>query len=205
MAPEDTKTASTAETASTAGPPAEDELTVALPAAAAAEERDLIGEVATQGVKGDPDRAKAALDWFLEAEPEDEADDVVYPLEINISTDPKVERYITWTVKPMASTRIDELRRAFTMQTPRKRRRAEGDSQVDIARFNAALVFEATVSPDLKEAARRKNNADGASLVLWRFRKKPLLVDQIAGQVLQYSGADEDDLREAREVIAAKN
>jgi Phage XkdN-like tail assembly chaperone protein, TAC len=171
----------------------------------ASDGRDVIDEVASQGVKGDANRAKDALEWFLTDEAEGETDIPTYTLELNVSTDPMREKIIQWVIRPIASTRIDELRRQHQAGGRSGRRRRGDEPQVDIARFNAALVYEATVSPDLRDVARRKQVASGGELVLHRFRHKPLLVDQIAGQVLQYSGADEDDLREAREVIAAKN
>jgi hypothetical protein len=42
-------------------------------------------------------------------------------------------------------------------------------------------------------------------VVLHRFRNKPLLVDQIAGQILLVSGGDDEDVRTAREIRAAGN
>jgi hypothetical protein len=172
-------------------------------------ERDVIDEVATQGVKNDPNRARNALEWFLADEEEDESPPH-YPLDLNVGTKPGEENVIRWVVRPVMSTRIDELRRAHQTQSGNRqqRRRGAAGPELDVARFNAALVFEATVEPNMAEVLEKKKTKEGVSgadVVLWRFRHKPLLVDQIAGEILRVSGADEDDLREAREVIAAKN
>lgn len=171
---------------------------------------DVIDAVAKQGVRGDANRSSDALDWFLSDESEDEAIPA-YPFDINVSTKPGEENLIRWVVRPVMSTRIDELRRAHQSQAGvnrQQRRRGQTAPEIDVARFNAALVFEATLEPDMQEVLTRKRTKEGVTgtdVVMWRFRHKPLLIDQIAGEILRISGADEDDLREAREVMAAKN
>lgn len=148
-----------------------------------------------------PDEAQSTLDWFM-AEQDEEAEPH-YTIEINVSVEPGKEDFKPWVIKPMHSERIDMLRRTFQVQGNRQQRRT-GVADLDLAKFNAALVFEATVDPDLSIPLQQKGFADGAQLVQHRFRFKPLLVDQIAGEVLRISGGDDEDLRTAREVRAAR-
>lgn len=154
----------------------------------------------------DPVVATDALEWFLADEGSEETSEPVYPIEINVSTNPTAPEWVQWHVKPMQSQRIDFLRRTFQMPVNREQRRRGEQGELDGAKFNAALVFEATVYPNLVDVLERTGKfRDGVELVLHRFRAKPLLVDQIAGQVLFYSGGDSDDVRTAREVKAAGN
>jgi hypothetical protein len=116
-------------------------------------------------------------------------------------------------IKPVGSERIDHLRRQFTVSTgnrAQRRRRNQGQSQeLDGAKFNAQLVYEATVDPDLETVFNAKKGPGswqyGFELVIHRFRFKPLLVDQIAGQILEYSGGDDEAIRTATEIKAAGN
>lgn len=164
---------------------------------------EAIRKVADQPKQASPDDMQDALEWFL-ADDDTEADPV-FPIELNVSTDPAVKQWITWHVKPMQSTRIDALRRTFQVAGNREQRRKGMGADLDAARFNAALVYEATVKPDLNVAIEQGKFVDGAQAVLHRFRNKPLLVDQIAGQILYISGGDDEDMRIPRELRAAGN
>lgn len=152
-----------------------------------------------------PEQKQDALDWLLADDEESEEETPVYPLEINVSTNPREPKWVTWHIKPIASGRLDQLRRMFQVPVNRQQRRAGQQADLDASRFNAALVFEATVYPDLIEVMNKKGERNGAEYVMNRFRNKPLLVDQIAGEVLQRSGGDEADVRDATEIRAAGN
>lgn len=174
---------------------------------AAAEGRDTQREQIQRAAAAKPqhmpaDAQQSTFDWFMEGYDEQGSVEPRYPFEINVSTDPNEDKKMTWWLKPIDSTRIDELRKLCELPTNREQRR-RGDIQIDNARFNAFLVFEATVDPDLREAAQRKNEMDGSKLVRWRFRFKPLLVDQIAGHVLLISGGDDEDMQR-KEITAGK-
>lgn len=164
-------------------------------------DEQLIARAAEKPKSLSEEQKQSTLDWFLE----EQGDEVEphYTIEINVSTEPDNPNYKVWVIKPIESSRIDILRRTFQVQGNRQQRRT-GQADVDMARFNAALVFEATVDPDLTVPLQQKQFADGAQLVQHRFRFKPLLVDQIAGEVLRISGGDDEDLRTAREVKAAR-
>lgn len=163
---------------------------------------DKIGE-ARNPKAVDRETAQDALDWFMADEGEEA--DPVYTIEVNVSTDLTHPRVIAWQFKPMGSERIDVLRRMFSVPLNRDQRRSGQVAELNTARFNAALVFESTVNPDLQAALATRGESDGARLVTHRFRHKPLLVDQIAGQILEMSGGNEEDVRTAKEVVAAKN
>jgi hypothetical protein len=185
-------------------PEAEDIRTPGPPPMQRAEaEADALGVVANSPRTATDEEKQSALEWFMADD--DEATDPTYPLEVNVSTDPGRPRWITWRIKPVASTRIDYLRRTFTMPVNREQRRKGAMGDLDASKFNAALVFESTVDPDLSIPMGQGKFADGAQLIMHRFRNKPLLIDQIAGQILFYSGGDDDDLRIARDVKAAGN
>lgn len=164
---------------------------------------EAVRQVANHVKQASAEDMQDALDWFMADE--DEAEDPTYTVEINISTDVGRPKWIKWTIRPIPSQRIDFLRRTFTMPVNRAMSRRGQQGELDAARFNGALVFEATVDPDLKIPLAQKGFADGSQLVIHRFRQKPLLVDQLAGQVLFYSGGDDEDVRAVRDVRAVKN
>lgn len=154
---------------------------------------------------------QSTLDWFLADEGEGAAVEPHYRIQIDVSTNPEIQDFKDWVIKPIPSERIDYLRRQFTIavgnRDQRRRRTAAVGTELDAAKFNGQLVFEATADPDLEEVMRRKPGAwtAGWQLVVHRFRFKPLLVDQIAGQILTYSGGDDEAVRTATEIQAAGN
>lgn len=166
-------------------------------------ESALLRKVAQHPRTTTDDEKQSTLDWFLQDEGGDEMEPH-YKIEINVSTDPGREDFKPWVIKPIPSPRIDMIRRACTVAPNRAaRRRTSGGQDLDAARFNATLVYEGTVDPDLTVPLKAGKFTDGAQLVLHRFRFKPLLVDQIAGQILEYSGGADEDVRTALEVKAA--
>lgn len=166
-------------------------------------EADVLSTVANAPRTATDEEKQTALEWFMADD--EEATDPTYALEVNVSTDPDNPTFIVWRIKPVASSRIDFLRRTFTMPVNREQRRKGAMGDLDASKFNAALVFESTVEPDLSIPMETGKFRDGSQLVMHRFRNKPLLLDQIAGQILFYSGGDDDDLRVARDVKAAGN
>lgn len=153
---------------------------------------------------------QSTLDWFLDDGAEGSEIEPLYRIQIDVSTNPEVQDFKDWVIKPVPSERIDYLRRQFSIvqgNRDQRRRRGALGTELDAAKFNGQLVFEATADPDLEEVMRRKPGAwtAGWELVVHRFRFKPLLVDQIAGQILTYSGGDDEAVRTATEIKAAGN
>ena len=148
------------------------------------------------------DEADAATEWFLADEEPADTD----TFELNVGS-PDVPRWISWTVRAVDQEVLRRLTRDGGRAT--RRRGQSGVPDIDPQEANAKIVVEATVAPDLAEIARVKGVQQTADplfaqvqVVKHRFRHKPGLIDQIAGRVMDLSGYNEDDVREA---IAAKN
>lgn len=155
-----------------------------------------------------PEQQADALDWLLsDEEDESEARRV---LELNVGT-PRAERWIKWTIRPVDREVLRQIQRAAGGNRQQRRGRAAAE-QVDPEEANLRIVARGTVDPDLTEAAGAKGVQQSADpsygpmqILRWRFRHKPGLIDQIAGEVFDLSGYDEEDVREAKEVRAAGN
>jgi hypothetical protein len=185
------------------------------------EGRELIAQVAAE--KGDPVGAvgqQKALDWFLT----DEAEDITKSFRLNVggpvdddgsaivaSNPPK---WIEWTIRPVDLDEIKRIRRQS--QDPRsrrqQRRRPGTTEETDDNQFNLGLVVEATVDPDLIAVSQQMKGPDGSRgiadprmAVKWRFRHKSGLVGQIVGEILDFSGFNDNDIQDAVEVTAAAN
>lgn len=129
----------------------------------------------------------SALEWFLSEAPEDSGADQKV-IEINVGTDAE-ERWIKWTIRPVDS---DSLRRIQKISAPRR-----GKEDVAADMVNLRVVVAGTVVPDLGTAARQMDIADPAMAVRMRFAFKPGLVTQLAGKIMELSGFDDEDVREA--------
>lgn len=150
------------------------------------------------------EQVDAATEWFLS---DDEDPDTDY-FEMNVGT-PEEPRWIGWTIRSVDTEVLKRIRRQGENRSSRRRGGGVGLGDIDPQEANARIVLEGTITPDLYEVAQKKgvqNTADpsvGAMQVLkHRFRRKPGLIDQIAGRIMDLSGYNEDDLREAE---AAKN
>lgn len=134
--------------------------------------------------------AQSALDWFLSDAPED-LGEAVKTIEINVGSSDR-ERWISWTIRAVD---IDELRRIQRLASGRARRGKEGDSEIE---GNLRVIVEGTADPDLYAAAKMRGIADPATALRMRFKNKPGLLGQIAGEIMALSGFDGDDVREAQ-------
>lgn len=129
----------------------------------------------------------SALDWFLSEAPEDN-DEITKVIELNVGSTEK-ERWIKWTIRAVD---VDTLRRINKMTTAR---RGKEDVAADLAQLR--VIVAGTVDPDLRAVAQQMGIADPAMAVRKRFSFKPGLVSQIASRVLELSGFDDEDVREA--------
>lgn len=143
------------------------------------------------------DEQADALEWFLSPESEDVTDDI----ELNVGTARK-PKWIKWTIQTVDRDELRRIRRQSREQgNRRERRRAAAIGQgteLDADAANLRIVVEGTVYPDLRAAAKQMNLVDPADAVRRRFRKKPGLIDQIAGEVMSLSGYDDEDVREVQ-------
>jgi hypothetical protein len=142
----------------------------------------------------------SALAWFMD----DQADNVTKVIEINIGIGDE-KRWVPWTIKPVDNEILRTIRKQAEQASTRMQRR-RGQAEIDQAQINLAIVAKGTVNPDLEVlAAQKMGRPDGLgqnplpfvmAMLKDRFKHKPGLVDQIAGEVLALSGYDDEDLRE---------
>lgn len=131
-----------------------------------------------------------ALDWFLSDDPDEGVATKVIAL--NVATKPGEERWIEWTIQAMQRERIQTIRD----QVRKRGRRARRGDETDEAQSNLRIATEGTVYPDLRDPKVRGEFLDPSDALKHRFRNKPGLIDQIAGEVIGISGYDDDDVRE---------
>lgn len=129
----------------------------------------------------------SALDWFLSEAPEDN-DEITKVIELNVGSSER-EHWIKWTIRAVD---VDTLRRINKMTSAR---RGKEDVAADLAQLR--VIVEGTVDPDLRVVAQQVGIADPAMALRKRFAFKPGLVSQIASRVLELSGFDDEDVREA--------
>lgn len=148
--------------------------------------------------------ADAALEWLLSDEDDGE---VTKDVQINLAGG-LGERWITWKLRSVDREILRSIQRTVTGNRAQRR----GGGEADAGQANLRIVACATVEPDLVEAAKRRNIQEGPDpmfapmqLLAWRFRGRPGLIDQLAGEVLNLSGYDEEDLRSGVMIEAAKN
>jgi hypothetical protein len=164
---------------------------------------------AAEGTKLTAEEQADALDWFLSAE----EGEFTKAIRLNVGGPVDEDgaavsadhppRWVEWVVRPLDLDTIKRVRRQASGVSRRQRRQAAQTGEFDDTLFNLGIVVEATVSPDLLEAARRMGIADPRQAVKLRFQHKSGLVGQIVGEVLDLSGYNENDVRDASEVAAA--
>jgi hypothetical protein len=176
--------------------------------------RELI-DAAAEGRKLEPEAATSALDWLLTDEPEEAIP--THTLELNVGGAAREDgtavhpdnppQWIKWTVQAVEEGVIRRIFREAAAATAgagnraaRRRRTGEGNDDA-----NLRIVVAATVDPDLRSAAHQKGIADPSTVVRMRFKHKAGLLGAIADAVMDLSGFNDDDVRDAREVRAAGN
>lgn len=137
----------------------------------------------------------SALEWFLSDDPAEDIEQTRV-LELNVGARDGGEKWIEWTIRAVDLDTIRRIRR----QTLGNRAARQGG--VDEVQANLKIVLAGTVDPDLTAAAHAKQVAEPTRLLQHRFRHKPGLLGQIAGEIMALSGFDDEDVRE---VAAARN
>lgn len=191
--------------------PASDILTAANNGGTVDSRRSAVNEVAKarQPEKVPPEMQADALEWFLA----DDEGEFEKPLKLNVGgpvdedgqplkADTNPPKWIEWTIRPLDLDTIRRIRRQSQRSDNRRQRRA-GQGEFDDTLFNLGVVVEATVYPDLRAAAQRKDMADPRKALELRFQRKSGLVGQIVGEVLDLSGYNEDDVQEATSPVQA--
>jgi hypothetical protein len=161
------------------------------------------GQVPGIGEGEDPEEYIEALDWFLSEDPRD-AGVGMEDVKINIGTSTR-PRYTSWTICTVDAEALNHIRQPPQRSRASRRAEAAGEMpQQEASLVNAKIVLAGTLKPDMREAARRRGLLTGQEvdpskacleLLRWRFRNKPGLVDQLAGEILALSGYDEEDVK----------
>lgn len=143
----------------------------------------------------------AALAWFMEDDYTSGSEDfVTATIEVNVGG-PGQERLIPWVVRSLDQDTIQAIRDRSRVGN-RRQRRDTGTEDVNEMKAATGMVAAATIDPDLEEVRKAKNVPSREMVVEHRLRHKPGLILQISGKIMEISGYDEDDVRDA---IAAKN
>lgn len=145
-----------------------------------------------------PDEKRAALDWFLSDD--DSEVGLQQTIQLNVAGPDEPENWIDWTIRSLDLDTIDAIRQRHRRGNRAQRR--EGTATVDEMATAVAIVTTATVVPNLEEVRQKKQAVSAEHVLRHRFRGKGGLIIQISGKVLELSGYDDDDVREAR---AARN
>lgn len=156
------------------------------------------GELIDAVAEGKPtsiEEHNTALDWFLSDDPASD-DELQRVLDINVGGED--EKVIQWTIRAID---LDTLRRIRRQVAGGRAQRRSG-GELDEVAANLKIVVEGTVNPPLVDIAKQKGIASPETALKLRFRHKPGLIGQLAGEILSLSGYDEEDVRE---VQAAKN
>jgi hypothetical protein len=164
-------------------------------ATAAADMERSDGELPTQ------EQMVSAMDWLLTDEPPGESARTK-TLTVTIRPGSKMR----WTIRALEGQEFRMLRRAALGN--RQQRRAliqdQDPSGIDESKYHALVLTQATVEPNLAEAAKAKN-IDALSIVQHRFRFLPGVLAEMAGYVNELSGYDPDLVEEEVAGAAAGN
>lgn len=147
-----------------------------------------------KGPELDNETIMSATDWFLSDEDDE---DITRTFELNVGVGK--DKWVRWTVRALDRDRIRDLRK---LGMSRATRRSGGEA--DDMRVNLLIATEGSVVDFTDPRVRSYKANDGTvgeliapeDVLRYRFRKKPGLIDQIAGEVLSTSGYDDDDVRE---------
>jgi hypothetical protein len=151
-----------------------------------------------------------ATDWFLSDE---YIQPTTLPFELNVAPAGAPARWVRFKVRALGRDERKQIRKQTTNDTT-------GEQDGDL--FNVLMAAKGLVSPDLTDERVRTVRlnergqldpqgepqvlADATDVLLFRFGHKDGLIDRIAQKIMEVSGFDLDDYREAdmRDVVAGK-
>lgn len=158
----------------------------------------------------DDETASDALDWLLSDSGDDAESITTRNIEINVGT-PQAPQWISWTIRNVDRALLRQLQDQRSGSRA-QRRGGQMAAEVDPEQTALRIVSHGTVAPDLDKAADVKGvqrspdpHYHRMTILSHRFRNKPGLIDQLAGEIFDLSGYDEGAIREAKEVRAAGN
>lgn len=155
-------------------------------------EGDEVIKAAANGAKLSDGEKIDALEWMLAEDDGTEPEDFAETLVIDVGSKRKPQP-MDWTIKPVDGDRIRQIRKES--QTGTRAQRRAGTTELNEGEFAARMVVAGTLYPDLRAVAGQKG-IDPAEVVRLKFVRKPGLVQQLSGEILDLSGYDDEDIRE---------
>lgn len=146
-----------------------------------------------------------AMAWFLEDAPRDPSADHV-TLNVNVADAGAPEaKWAQFTIRPLSDEEVQRAQRFARQRGNRAERRAgqqaAADQAPNVFEQSAYMVAQALVKPDLLEVARLKGMPVSADPTLMtvqvlkaRFARRPGVIVNLAGRVMDISGYDESDV-----------
>jgi hypothetical protein len=156
-------------------------------------EGDPYMESRTAVLDGSADEAdlETVQEWLLS----DEAEVNTRKLRVRLGGPDDNPIIAPWFIRAIG---IDVIRSAEREAAGANRAARRGQTaQYDELRANLRIVVEGTHTPDLKELAQQKGLRDPATLVERKFKYRPGVIAQIAGEIMALSGFDQEDVRAA--------
>jgi hypothetical protein len=152
-------------------------------------------KAAANGEKLGDEEQDEALAWMLSDE--GDATQNYRHLQINVGTK-ATPKWVPWVIQNVERETLRQIERAASGNRQQRRQGADADR----ADANVRVVAAATISPDLDHVADVKGIQRAPDplyhrmqALKWRFRNKPGLIDQIAGEVMDVSGYDDEDVQ----------
>lgn len=142
-----------------------------------------------QGQADDDDVARAT-EWLLS----DEQQVNTRKLSVRIGGSDDEPIYAGWVISAIP---VDVIRAAEREAVGNRAQRRAADGGYDELKANLRVVAEGTREPDVKAIARQQGMADPTVLLRQRFRFRPGVLTQIAGEIMSLSGFDTEDVRAA--------
>lgn len=160
-------------------------------------------EKAAEGIELDEEEMLDATAWLLADEDEILAE--VAPTTVRFTLDDG--RKIEWKLRPLSPEEFKECRGAAMgtkKQQQQKINRGDLVGLMDENKYHLLVVTQATVYPNLAEAARRKG-VHPTAIVQHRFRFKPGWIAELASTVSDISGYDPSKFEVVAEAAAGNS
>jgi Phage XkdN-like tail assembly chaperone protein, TAC len=164
-----------------------------------AEDRRLVERVAQTEEKGDlpVEEQIEALDYLLAAFDREEAP-ITDRLRVNVGS-PQHPKFINWEISSLPGSSIRKIReQAVSLRGMRRTGGGSLASQAEaLFMANVRIVVEGTMTPNIREAAAARQVADPGEFLQMALEYKQGLIDQIANEIINLSGFDDDDVQDA--------
>lgn len=150
----------------------------------------------------DAEEVEDAAEWLLEAASTDP--DLLHDLTINVGTRSR-PRKIKWTIRAVPGPTIRKLREQAAGNRAQRRAGLALPDANAVFDANVKLVVMGTAYPDVAALAAQSGMKVGEFLLERAFNKKQGLIDQIAAEIMDLSGYDDEDVTDAVVQAASGN